>query len=129
MADFLKTVGLEEYAQDVIENEVSGNMLVVGNGEEVMEELGMSAVEQLRLHFLYRRHLLERQSELAKQFPVKKVVKFFEQHKVLRSKASAIEKNQIDGEMLLQASAKVREELKITPIGWRLIETKLKDFH
>ena len=91
---------------------------------DVLKELEMTPIEQLRVHFLYRQHLLGRRSRLAEQCPVGKVVQFFNKHKVLREKIHMIEQNEIDGEMLLQASEEAIEELGITSIGWKLI---LKD--
>ena len=126
-ADFLVSVGLGEYSEDVIENEISGDVVVEAKGgEKILKELGMSAVERLRVHVLYRRHL-HQASELDRQCPVEKVVKFFRQNKVLRERAIEIEKNGIDGEMLLQASEEAIEELGITSIGWNLIKKKLKE--
>ena len=127
-ADFLVSVGLGEYSDDVIENEISGDVVVEAKGgEKILKELGMSAVERLRVNFLYRRHLLHQSSELGRQCPVEKVAEFFRQNKVLRERAIEIEKNGIDGEMLLQASEEAIEELGITSIGWNLIKKKLKE--
>lgn len=94
----------------------------------VLKELEMKPIEQLRCHTLYHRHLSGRRSKLADQCPVEKVVQFFEKHKVLRDKASLIEENKIDGEMLLQASEEAIEELGITSIGWKLISKDLRNY-
>ena len=128
LAEFLKTVGMEQFADDVTDNEVSGDMIVGEGGEEIMKELGMSAVDCLRIHVLYRRHLLHQESELAKRWPVERVVEFFEQYKQLKKSAKMILKYEIDGEMLLQASDAAVLELEITAIGWGLIKKKFKDF-
>lgn len=127
-AEFLKTIGLERFADDVVELEVKGHMIVGDRGEEVMEELKMNAIDRLRVSVLYRRRLLGQESELARGCPVERVVKFFEQHKVLKKSAKMIQENGIDGEMLLQATQAAVMELGITAIGWGVIEDSFNDF-
>ena len=94
----------------------------------VLKELDMEPIEQLRCHVLYHRHLSGRRSRLAEQCPVEKVVHFFEKHRVLRDKSNLIEQNNIDGEMLLQASQEAIGELGITSIGWKIISNDLKNY-
>ena len=103
-------------------------MIFGDRGDKVLEELGMDAVARLRVHVLYCRHLLGQESELARRCPVKRVVEFFEQHRVLKKSAKMIQENMIDGEMLLQAPQAAVLDLGITAIGWRLIEKKFKGY-
>ena len=127
LAEYLKTIGMEEFVEAVLKNDVTGDMAIEVDGE-VMAEHGMSAVTFLRFRVLYRRHLLQRKSELAKRCPVETVVKFFEQFSILENHVNVIIENGLDGEMLLEASKRVFDELKITATGRRKIEKKLKEF-
>ena len=124
LAHFLKTIGLEKFADTVTDNEISGDMIVGEKGEDVLAELEMDAIARLRVLVLYRRHL---ESKVAR-FPADKVAEFFKQHKELKESAKMILEYDIDGEMLLQASKEAVLQLGIPALGWVRIKKKFKDF-
>ena len=128
LAEYLKTIGMEDFVEAVRKNDVTGEMAIGEDGEDIMTENGMSAVTFLRFRVLYRRHLLKGISELAKRCPVETVVKFFEQFSVLESHVNVIVENGLDGEMLLEAPRGVFDELGISATGRNKIQKKLRDF-
>ena len=129
LAEYLKTIGMEDFVEAVLEEDVTGEMAIGEDGEEIMtKDHGMSAVTFLRFRVLYRRHLLQRKSELAKRCPVETVVKFFEQFSVLENHVNVIKENDLDGEMLLEAPRGVFDELGISATGRNKIQKKLKEF-
>ena len=128
LAEYLKSIGMEKFTEPVIKNDVTGEMAIGEDGEEIMSEHGMSAVTFIRFRVLYRRHLLQQKSELAIRCPVEKVVKFFKQFSVLANHVEVIMKNDLDGEMLLEAPKQVFDELNISATGRNKIQKKLKEF-
>ena len=132
LAEYLKTIGMEEVAENVIENEVTGDIVIGDLGEDIMAEQGMSAVNFLRFRVLYRRHLLHQISELGKKCPVEKVVEFFEQYAVLRKHIKLIRELGIDGEMLLEASnseaASLELRVLLTATGCAMIQRDFRGF-
>ena len=132
LAEFLKAIGMEEVAKNVTENDVTGDIVIGEEGEDVMIEQGMSAVTYLRFRVLYQRHLLKQISELAKKCPVEKVIEFFEQYPVLSKHTEFIKEIGLDGEMLLEAlsleavSLELRKQLTAT--GWAMIKRDFRGF-
>ena len=120
---------MEEVAENVIENEITGDIVIGDLGEDIMAEQGMSAVNFLRFRVLYRRHLLHQISELGKKCPVGKVI---EQYAVLRKHIKLIRELGIDGEMLLETSnseaASLELRIQLTATGWALIQRKFRGF-
>ena len=125
---------MEEVAENVIENKVTGDMIIGNHGKAIMAEHGkeMSAVTFIRFRVLYRRHLLQQTSELAKKCPLEKIIEFFEQYPILRKDVKVIRKIDIDGEMLLEvsnseaASSELLDQLTAT--GLALIQSNFKGF-
>ena len=132
LVEYLKTIGMEEVAENVIENEVTGDIAIGDLGEDIMAEQGMSAVNFLRFRVLYRRHLLHQISELGKKCPVERVIEFFEQYSVLRKHPKLIKEIGIDGEMLLEASKSEAASLELrrllTATGWAMIQRDFRGF-
>ena len=132
IAEFLKTIDMEEFVENVIESCITGDMAIGEQGEEFMSEQGMSPVTYVRFRVLYHRHLLQKTSELGKKCPVGKVMEYFEQYPLLKKRARVITDNDIDGEMLLEAlnSEAASSELRkhLTATGWGLIEKNFRGF-
>ena len=132
LAEYLKTIDMEEYAENVVESYVTGDMAIGEQGEDIMAEQGMSAVTFLRFRVLYRRHLLQQKSELGMKCPVERVIEFFEQYPVLMKHVKMIREIGIDGEMLLEASNSEAASLELrgqlTATGWALIQKKFRGF-
>ena len=132
LAEFLKSIDMEEFVENVIESHVTGDMAIGELGEDIMAEQGMSPVTFIRFCVLYRRHLLQQTSELGKKCPVEKVIEFFEQYSVLEKHVMVIADKCIDGEMLLEAlnseaaSSELRQHLTAT--GWALIQRNFTGF-
>ena len=123
---------MEKVAENVIENDVTGDIVVGEEGEDVMIEQGMSAVTFLRFRVLYQRHLLKQISEVGQKCPVEKVMEFFEQYPVLSKHAEFIKEIALDGEMLLEALSleAVTSELRkrLTATGWAMIRRDFRGF-
>lgn len=78
-----------------------------------MEDLGVkSALHRLKIHLLFRRQL-EGLGKVAKRYPVEEVVRFLNANKMNKF-VEMFEKHQFDGEMLMEASDEVLDELGIS---------------
>lgn len=129
LANFLKSIGMEESADEVLADGVSGDMVV--NNDAVQAELHMdTAVKRLQFNVLFSRQLVKETSDFARKCPVGKVVDFCKQHRNLNHESiiEAVRKNSIDGEMLMAAKDDALEELSIPALGKQLIKKKLREF-
>ena len=128
LANFLKSIGMEESAEEVLANDVSGDIVV--NNDAAQADLNMNAVERLRFNILFSRRLVKETSDFARKCPVDVVVDFCKQHKILNHKSiiEAVTKNSIDGEMLTTAKDSALEKLGIPALGKGLIKKKLREF-
>ena len=70
-----------------------------------------SALHRLKIHILFRRRL-EGVGKVAKRYPVTEVIRFLHANR-LSDLVETFEKHQIDGEILMEASDEVLEELGI----------------
>ena len=129
LANFLKSIEMEESADEVLANDVSGDLVV--NNDGVQADLHMdTAVKRLRFNILFSQQLVKETSDFAKKCPVDKVVAFCKQHRILNHESiiEAVTKNSIDGEMLMAAKDDALEELGIPALGKGLIKKKLQEF-
>ena len=114
---FLKGINLPECANCVEENGLDdyGGDMIVESKDEVLKDYGLrNALDRLRFRVLFQRELLQQTPEVAKTFPVEKVVTFFSSKPLLKACVPAILENKIDGEMLLLAGDDVMKELEIS---------------
>ena len=128
LANFLNSIGMEESAEEVLESDVSGDMVI--NSDAAQADLHMNPVKRLRFNILFSRELVKETSDFAKKCPVDIVVNFCKQHRILNHESviEAVKKNSIDGEMLTAAEDSALEELGIPALGKKLIRKKLREF-
>ena len=112
MCEFLKEIGLEEYIPKFGEYGIVGEVLLQAGQGKGLEEIGVtSALHRLKIHILFRRRL-EGVGKVAKRYPVTEVIRFLHANR-LSDLVETFEKHQIDGEILMEASDEVLEELGI----------------
>ena len=110
--DFLTSIGLEEYIPAFKECDISGEILLQAGHGKALEDIGVTnALHRLKISILFRRQL-EDISKIAKRYPTEEVVRFLHNNRMSEF-VDKFEKNQIDGEMLMEASDEVLDELGV----------------
>ena len=128
VGEFLASNDMERYAQDFVNGDISGEILLEADNE-VLTELGVtSAVDRLRIQVLFKRTL---RTGLAK-YPVAEVIHFLKENK-LSKYTDAFELNGIDGDMILAAEDRffndVMQEIGVSSAVDRLkIRSKFKSY-
>ena len=126
ISKFLQSIKLDQYASAFEEFEVSGELLIQFQDDELKEVGVISALHRLKIRVYFRRLVLG-SKELADQYPPKMIAQFLEESKQLKQFASSFLENEIDGEMLDMASDEVLKELGVEMgVHMRMIRTKLK---
>ena len=113
VAEFLcRKLNMEHYVLFFQENEIDGDLLLRAT-DEILKEIGIqTALDRLKIRIAFRREVLG-PSELAKKYPVAEVVKLFEAQNMDAQYKLLLERNEIDGEMLSEASDQVLKEIGI----------------
>lgn len=110
---FLDEISLGEYKPQFEEYSITGDLLLNAGKGKGLEELGVvNPLHRLKISVLFRRKL-EGVSKLAKRYPVEEVVRFLHSIKMSQH-VESFEKNNIDGELLMEASHEVLEVLGVT---------------
>ena len=110
LCDFLEKIGMEEYVQNFEEYSISGDILL--SAGQKLDGLGINnPLHCLKICILFRREL-EGLSKIAKKFPVEEVVRFLHSIK-MNEHVQSFQEHGIDGELLLEASEEVLEELGV----------------
>ena len=124
IVEFLNSIGLTQAADIVANDGFTGE--IITNNDEVLDDLGMDAIDRLRFRILFQRELLKQTVPVAVAFPVKRVVAFFKEKRLLAKYAAAVEENGIDGEMLLLADGEALKQLGVSAAGVLLIKGQFK---
>ena len=113
VAEFLRRkLNMEHYVLFFQENEIDGDLLLRAT-DEVLKEIGIqTAIDRLKIRIAFRREVLG-PSDLAKKYPVAEVVNLLKAHDMDAQYQLLLEKNEIDGEMLSEASDQVLKEIGI----------------
>lgn len=113
VAEFLtRALNMEHYVLFFQENKIDGDLLLRAT-DEILKEIGIkSALDRLKIRIAFRRKVLG-PSDLAKRYPVAEVVNLLKAHNMDALYQLLLEKNEIDGEMLSEASDQVLIEIGI----------------
>lgn len=113
VAEFLtRALNMEHYVLFFQENKIDGDLLLRAT-DEILKEIGIkSALDRLKIRIAFRRKVLG-PSDLAKRYPVAEVVNLLKAHNMDALYQLLLERNEIDGEMLSEASDQVLIEIGI----------------
>lgn len=113
VAEFLtRALNMEHYVLFFQENKIDGDLLLRAT-DEILKEIGIkSALDRLKIRIAFRRKVLG-PSDLSKRYPVAEVVNLLKAHKMGAQYQLLLERNEIDGEMLSEASDQVLIEIGI----------------
>ena len=113
VAEFLcRKLNMERYVLFFQENEIDGDLLLRAT-DEILKEIGIqTALDRLKIRIVFRREVLG-PSDLAKKYPVAEVVNLLKAHDMGAQYQLLLERNEIDGEMLSEASDQVLKEIGI----------------
>lgn len=123
--DFLESIGLPEVAENVKLDGFEGDIITADDA--ILDDLGMTPIDRLRFRVLFQRKLLDITPKVAVSFPVEAVVAFFKEKRFLNKCAPAIQKYELDGEMLLLADGEVMEQLGVPAAGVKLIRSQFRE--
>ena len=121
---FLKSIGLSEVAENVEVDGFTGDLIV--ENDEILNDIGMDAIDRLRFRVLFQRELLKQTTPVAVSFPVQKVVAFFKNKRILAKYAAAVEEIGLDGEMLLLCDSEAFRQLGVPAAGVKLINAQFR---
>ena len=125
---FLHQVKLGQYAIIFEEFEINGEILVQLPDNELQDMGIASALDRLKISSYFHRYIAG-DKDIPNQQSVKIVVKFLDDIKPLKQFASKFGENNVDSQLLLDASDDVMRELGVdTGVHIRLIRTKFKNF-
>ena len=113
VAEFLsRTLNMEHYALFFQDSKIDGELLLRAT-DEILEEIGIkSALDRLKIRIAFRREVLG-PSDLARTYPVAEVVNLLKAHNMDAKYQLLLERNEIDGEMLSEASDQVLIDIGI----------------
>ena len=113
VAEFLcRALDMEHYVLFFQENGIDGDLLLRAT-DEILKDIGIqSALDRLKIRIAFRREVLG-PSDLAKKYPVAEVVNLLKAHDMDAQYQLLLERNEIDGEMLSEASDQVLIEIGI----------------
>ena len=109
---FLETKGLAHYGKLFEEFDINGELLIQFHDDELRDMGIESALDRLRISTYFRRHVIKSEG-LAELYPVEAVVQFLQETRPLQQFAPTFQEQQIDGELLLNASNDVMNELGV----------------
>ena len=111
---FLQSIKLDQYAATFKEYEINGELLVQFQDNELEEEplKITSALHRLKIRLCFRRFVLGAQ-ETAERYPASWVSQILEESNQLKQFSNSFLENEIDGELLLNASNDVFRELGV----------------
>ena len=109
---FLESHGLGRYAKIFEDLDVSGDILIICQDDELLSMGIVSALDRLRISTYFRRHVMKSEG-LAELYPVEAVVQFLQENRALQQFAPIFKEQKIDGELLLNASDDVMNELGV----------------
>lgn len=109
---FLETKGLGRYAKLFEEFDITGELLVQFHDDELREMGIESALDRLRISTYFKRQVIKSEG-LAEFYPVEAVVQFLQETRPLQQFAGRFQEEKIDGELLLNASNEVMNELGV----------------
>ena len=112
IVNFLESKGLGHYSQLFEEYEINGELLVQFHDDELSDIGITSALDRLRITMYFKR-LVVKSDGIAELYPVEAVVQFLEQTRPLQQFAESFREQQIDGELLLNASDDAMNELGV----------------
>ena len=112
IVNFLESKGLGHYSQLFEEYEINGELLVQFHDDELSDIGITSALDRLRITMYFKR-LVVKSDGIAELYPVEAVVQFLEQTRPLQQFAESFHEQQIDGELLLNASDDAMNELGV----------------
>ena len=109
----LRKTGMEQYAPYFEQKEIDCDLLLAAT-DEILQELGIdSAFDRLKIRINFRRELRGGPSPLAQKYPVDAVVALLKENNMDAKYQLIIEKCDIDGELLTEASDQVLQEIGI----------------
>ena len=113
VAEFLsRTLNMEHYVLFFQDSKIDGDLLLRAT-DEILEEIGIkSALDRLKIRIAFRREILG-PSDLARRYPVAEVVNLLKAHNMDAQYQLLLERNEIDGEMLSEASDQVLIDIGI----------------
>ena len=124
---FLHKVKLGQYAAIFEDFEINGELLVQLPDNELQDMGITSALDRLKISKYFHQYIAGVRN-IPNERSVKKVVKFLEDIKPLKQFASTFSDNNVDVQLLLDASDDVMRELGVdTGVHIRLIRTKCKN--
>lgn len=109
---FLETKGLAHYSKVFEEFDINGELLIEFHDDELRDMGIESALDRLRISTYFRRHVVKSEG-LAELYPVDAVVQFLQETRPLQQFAANFREQKIDGELLLNASNDVMNELGV----------------
>lgn len=109
---FLESKNLSHYAKLFEEFDINGELLIQFHDDELRDMGIESALDRLRISTYFRRHVVKSEG-LAELYPVEAVFQFLQETRPLQQFAASFKEQCIDGEMLLNASDEVMNELGV----------------
>ncbi len=109
---FLESRGMEQYSKIFDEFDINGGDLILFQDEELSGMGIESPLDRLRISTYFRRHVVKSEG-LAELYPVEAVVQFLKENRALQQFATTFDEQRIDGELLLNASDDVMNELGV----------------
>ena len=125
--EFLIHSKLEQYVDAFEEYEIDGELLIQASDEE-LEEIGVSnPLHRLKIRIGFRRFVIGSKGDVSMAYPASKVAKILSESKQLKQFARAFAENDIDGELLLNASDSVMRQLGVSKgVHMRMIRLKFR---
>ena len=121
VVEFLTSVQLDQYATTFEESEISGELLVQFQDEELEEMEIDSPLDRLKIIVYFKRYLMQLEGIVHEVSPPNKVAKILEEYRQLRPYAKAFLENGVDSDIILSASDKVFLELGVEKGAHRLM--------
>ena len=110
--DFLQTNDLGQYTQNFEDFNIDGSLLMQFRDDELLDIGVQSALDRLKITTYFKR-LVVKSEGLAELYPVESVVNFLQETRPLQQFAERFGECKIDGELLLNASDDVMNELGV----------------
>ena len=108
-----KTPGMEQYVPHFEKKQIDSDLLLAAT-DEILQELEIdSAFDRLKIRIYFQREVKRELSPLAQKYPVDVVVDLLKKNNMDAKYQLILETHNIDGELLIEASDQVLQEIGI----------------
>lgn len=124
VANFLRKIGLPQYADNIKEFDIDGKLLLEADSE-LLIELGIEDPQhQKRITRLFSQELLGTKAKYSNDH----LIQFLEQNEQFREYIPVLKKYGIDGDMILHADENLKSKLKETRINLDILKIRYKKY-